>query len=103
MKAFYRLGPGGMIKGKKLDRHYHNFIERNSNLTQECVVVISGKMRVDVFDEEQSFIESFTIVEGEFAIFEAGGHGYEILEENTKIIETKNGPFMGVNIDKTRF
>ena len=54
------------------------------------------------FDEEQSFIESFTIVEGEFAIFEAGGHGYEILEENTKIIETKNGPFMGVNIDKTR-
>ena len=45
------------------------------------------KNEVDVY-EEQSFIERFIMVEGEFAIFEAV-HGYEILEENTKIFETK--------------
>ena len=30
----------------------------------------------------------------------AGGHGFEILEPNTKIVECKNGPFISVEKDK---
>ena len=30
-------------------------------------------------------------------------HGYEILEDDTKIIEAKNGPFVDVETDKTKF
>ena len=40
------------------------------------------------FDENRALLKVL-IVEGEFAIFEAGGHGYEILEENTKIMKQK--------------
>ena len=41
--------------------------------------------------------------EGDLAIFAYGGHGYVILEDNTQIIETKNGPFVDVATDKTKF
>lgn len=100
---FLQLGTWWYNKGKVLDRHHHNIVERKSNLTQECVVVISGKMKVDIYDDLQKFVESFEISAGELALFEAGGHGYEILSDDTKIIETKNGPFMGLDKDKTRF
>ena len=60
-------------------------------------------MRVDIYDDLQKFVESFEINAGELALFEAGGHGYEILSDDTKIVETKNGPFMGLDKDKTRF
>ena len=33
----------------------------------------------------------------------SGGHGYEILEDNTQIIEAKNGPFIDVETDKRKF
>ena len=49
------------------------------------------------------FLEEFTLLEGDLAVFVSGGHGYHILEDNTKIIETKNGPFTGVENDKVRF
>lgn len=102
-EQFLQLGTWWYNKGKILDRHHHNIVERKSNLTQECVVVISGKMRVDIYDDLQKFVESFEINAGELALFEAGGHGYEILSDDTKIVETKNGPFMGLDKDKTRF
>ena len=45
----------------------------------------------------------FVLYEGDLAVFTYGGHGYEILEDGTKIIEAINGPFMDVSIDKTKF
>jgi hypothetical protein len=32
-----------------------------------------------------------------------GGHDYTILEDDTRILEIKNGPFLGREIDKTLF
>ena len=100
---FLQVGTWWYDKGKILDKHHHNILERKSNLTQECVVILSGRMKVDIYDKKNNFVDNFEVVAGEFAIFEAGGHGYEILEDDTKIIETKNGPFMGIDLDKTRF
>ena len=90
-------------EGKTLDRHHHNILERHTNLTQECVIVLKGRMHVDVYTEDKKFLCDFELISGEFAIFLGGGHAYKILENDTKILETKNGPFMGVKLDKTRF
>ncbi len=100
---FIQVGTWWYDRGKKLDRHYHNVVERISKKTNECVVVLSGSMNVDVYDDKQIFVTSFILREGDFAVFLNGGHGYEILSDNTMIVETKNGPFLGVDIDKTRF
>ncbi len=96
---FIQVGTWWYDNGKELDKHFHNEFER----TQECVYVVSGKMKVDLYDFDSSYLESFEVEKGDIAIFTKGGHGYKILEDNTKILETKNGPFHGVTKDKTRF
>ena len=65
--------------------------------------VKSGSMRVDLYDENKNFVEDFILDEGDLAVFAYGGHGYEILSDNTKIIESKNGPFIDVDTDKSKF
>lgn len=90
-------------KGKKLDRHQHNLVERKTNITQECVTLLAGSMKVGVYDLSRAYVTEFIMQAGDFAIFLQGGHEYEILEDDTRVLETKNGPFLGVDIDKTRF
>ena len=100
---FLQVGTWFYNAGKKLDRHYHNIVSRKSDLTQECVVVVAGSMQIKVYDYDQSFLSELILRQGDFAVFLGGGHEYKILEDNTKILETKNGPFLGVEVDKTRF
>ena len=65
--------------------------------------VKKGSMRVLLYDEQHNYLEDFIIKEGDTAVFAYGGYGYEILENNTQIIEAKNGPFIDVETDKTKF
>ena len=71
--------------------------------TQEMTYVKKGSMRVLLYDESHNYLEDYTLKEGDLAIFAYGGHGYEILEDDTKIIESKNGPFIDVDTDKEKF
>ena len=71
--------------------------------TQEMTYVKRGSMRVLLYDEDQQYLQDFVIKEGDMAVVAYGGHGYEILEDNTQIIESKNGPFVSVEKDKKKF
>ena len=71
--------------------------------TQEMTYVKKGSMRVLLYDDEQNYLQDFVLYESDLAVFGYGGHGYEILEDNTKIIEAKNGPFVDVQTDKRKF
>ncbi len=98
-----QVGSWWYQKGKILDSHLHNEFQRIANRTMEMTYVKSGSMKVTLFDEEQNFFDEFVLYEGDLAVFAYGGHGYEILENNTKIIESKNGPFTDVDKDKKKF
>jgi len=100
---FIQVGSWWYQKGEKLASHIHNKLERKSNRTQEMTYVKKGSMRVLLYDEDQNYLEDFILDEGDLAVFANGGHGYEILENNTQIIESKNGPFVDVKKDKTKF
>ena len=100
---FIQAGSWWYDKGKILDSHTHQEFERKASRTQETVYVKSGKMKVKLFDEQHNFLEDYILNQGDLAVFAYGGHGYEILEDNTQIIETKNGPFTGVEKDKIKF
>ena len=89
--------------GQRLADHIHKDYERIISRTQEMTYVKNGKMKVFLYDEEKKPIEEFILNKGDLAVFGYGGHGYEILEDNTQIIETKNGPFIGVENDKEKF
>ena len=100
---FIQVGLWWYQKGKKLDSHIHKDFARIATRTQEMTYVKKGSMRVLLYDEEQNYLEDFIIKEGDMAVFAYGGHGYEILDNDTQIIEAKNGPFIDVETDKTKF
>ena len=100
---FIQVGSWWYKKGKNLEKHVHKEFARSANRTQECVYVRKGSMRVNLYTEELSLLDTFDLSEGDLAVFAYGGHGYEILEDGTQIIESKNGPFIDVETDKTKF
>lgn len=102
-ELFVQVGSWWYQEGKKLASHVHNDFERKAMRTQEMTYVKKGAMRVLLYDEGQNYLQDFILHEGDLAVFAYGGHGYEILEDNTKIIEAKNGPFVDVETDKTKF
>lgn len=102
-ELFVQVGSWWYNAGKKLASHIHNNFERKAYRTQEMTYVKKGSMRCLLYDENREFIGDFILREGDLAVFAYGGHGYEILENDTKIIEAKNGPFIDVDTDKSKF
>ena len=100
---FIQVGSWWYQGGEKLAKHKHNLVPRKANITQEMVYVKSGSMRADIFDQDMNPVTEVILKTGDLAIMAYGGHGYQILEDNTKIIEAKNGPFVSVEVDKVKY
>lgn len=94
---------GHYEKGKYLQDHWHNEFERAATRTYEAVYVVKGAIEARIFDLDLVPVEVFTVHQGELLILLESAHGYTILEDDTTVLEIKNGPFMGVEKDKTKF
>lgn len=94
---------GHYEKGKYLQDHVHNEFERSASRTYEAVYVVKGAIEARLYDLERIPVETFVVKQGELLILMESAHGYTILEEDTTVLEIKNGPFMGVEKDKTKF
>lgn len=102
-ELFVQVGSWWYDKGKKLDAHVHKNFDRTVNRTQETIYVKQGSVKVELYSEKEEFIKDYILNEGDLAVFAFGGHGYEILQNDTQIIESKNGPFISVEKDKKKF
>lgn len=94
----------GYMKRQKdyfIEPHVHNPVKREVIWTQEVLFIKSGKVRVDFYNNEKSYLESRVIGTGDVILLASGGHGFYMLEES-EIIEVKQGPYSG-DKDKTRF
>ena len=96
-----QLGYMNRPKGYKIPPHIHRHLERKVFFTQEVLVVKSGKVRVDFYNEEQDYLESRIIARGDVILLAAAGHGFEFLED-AELIEIKQGPYSSTD-DKIRF
>lgn len=81
--------------------HVHNAVKRDVHFTQEVLVIKSGKVRVDLYDDDKNYLESRILEAGDVILLAYGGHGFEMIEES-EIIEVKQGPYAG-DMDKVRF
>lgn len=88
-------------KGKIIDAHTHNIVSREVKYTKEVLIIRKGKLRVDFYEENQTYIESRELFEGDVILLAYGGHGFKVLED-CEMIEVKQGPYLGEN-DKIRF
>jgi mannose-6-phosphate isomerase-like protein (cupin superfamily) len=96
-----QLGYMNRPQGYVIPPHVHNPVAREVQFTKEVLVIKSGKVRVDFYDDDQNYLESRILNQGDVVLLAFGGHGFEMLEAS-EMIEVKQGPYAGEG-DKTRF
>jgi mannose-6-phosphate isomerase-like protein (cupin superfamily) len=96
-----QLGYMNRPQGYVIPPHVHNPVPREVHFTKEVLFVKSGKVRVDFYDDDQTYLDSRILETGDVLLLAYGGHGFEMLEP-TEMIEVKQGPYAGEQ-DKTRF
>lgn len=96
-----QLGYMNRPAGYVIPPHVHNPVAREVQYTKEVLFIKSGRVRVDFYDDDQTYLESRVLETGDVILLAYGGHGFEMLEP-TEMIEVKQGPYAG-DQDKTRF
>jgi len=81
-------------EGYAISPHVHNIVSRKVQFTQEVLFIKSGKVRVDFYDDERTYLESRILNPGDVVLLAHGGHGFVMLE-GSEIIEVKQGPYAG--------
>jgi hypothetical protein len=96
-----QLGYMNRPAGYVIEPHVHNPVPREVLFTKEVLFIKTGKLRVDFYDDDQNYLESRILMQGDVILLAFGGHGFEMIEP-TEMIEVKQGPYAG-DSDKTRF
>ena len=79
--------------GEYTKAHIHIPKVRVTQNLQECLVVIKGKIKIDLYTPQKKFFKSIYLSAGQAVIFMSGGHEVHMVKDS-EIIEVKNGPFV---------
>lgn len=93
----------GILKhkqGANVKPHIHRPTKKIINNVQEVLHVEYGVVECNFYNDEGKKVKSTILNEGDTILLINGGHGFNILE-NSKIFEIKQGPYTGVEDDKT--
>ena len=55
-------------KGKRIDAHTHNIVPREVSYTKEVLIIRKGKLRVDFYEDNQTYIESHIVEQGDIIL-----------------------------------
>ena len=61
---------------------------------------MKGNIKVDFYDIDHSFLESYLLYPGDVSILYNGGHSFEKRSDELILYEIKNGPYDPSFIDK---
>ena len=96
-----QVGAFCMARGEEIEPHEHRDYPRFPGRTTEVLVIQSGRIRVDIYSCDRTYLESSELSAGDVIILFDGGHGFTILED-VRMLEIKQGPYVG-ELDKIRF
>ncbi len=102
-EEFVQVGTWQYEQGKQLKAHIHNPVSREALWTQEVIFVYRGRIQASIYDSSQQLVAELQAGPGDILVLLRGGHGYQILEEGTRVLEVKNGPYPGAEADRRRF
>jgi len=94
---------GGFRYGKGTDMRSRKHLRRPGppdRITQECVICFKGSMEAWIYNDINDLVDKITIKTGDFIILLSGGHGFIVKEDDTVLLEVKNGPFTSVEDNK---
>lgn len=89
--------------GHVIPAHLHNVLDRPAarTATQEVLVIRRGWMDVSFFDRRGRPVGLRRVGAGEVLILLTGGHGMTVGDDGVEMVEVKQGPFLGRDVDKT--
>lgn len=85
--------------GSSFRQHSHLPLLRQTLMTQEAWIVISGRVLVTLTDINDAPLAECELGAGDCLVTFRGGHGMAVLED-TVLYELKNGPYYGQRADK---
>lgn len=88
-------------KGSVIARHTHKLLERHIIGMAEVVVVRSGHVEIEIYDDALNLVTTRDLYEGDVVLMVGGGHGFQV-KEDTVLLEIKQGPYLGKD-DKELF
>lgn len=102
MDNFLQVAPIRVKTPRSFAAHSHLPRARSfSNFrAMEAWVVIRGAVKVDYYDVDDTLLQSHTLLQGDLTVTYLGGHGFEVLSEDSLFYEFKTGPYEGQAIDK---
>lgn len=80
-------------QGRHVQPHLHIPKKRTTDRLQECLIVLRGKVRIDLYTTEKQYVKYVYLKTGETLLLVNGGYGVRWLEDS-ELIEFKNGPFV---------
>ena len=99
---FLQLASLKMKKNTTFKPHRHIYKQGEKQvIAQESWVVIKGKVKVIMYDLDDTIIHEPILNPGDISMTFRGGHNYVALEEDTIVYEYKTGPYKGQENDKT--
>jgi hypothetical protein len=101
-RDFLQVGTWEYEAGRQLLPHIHNIAERTINRTHEVLYILQGSLKATIYTLNAEIVESLVLEQGDILILLSSGHGYRILEDNTRVLEIKNGPYLGAEVDRRR-
>ena len=96
-----QLGYMKRHKGHEIIPHRHIIYDRIVSTTSEVLIIKSGIVRVDFYNDNERYLKSYILEPNDIVLLQSGGHGFEIIED-AEIFEIKQGPFSSEH-DKIRF
>src|SRR6267378_1241902 len=63
-------------QGHVIDPHVHVPVPRNVEYTLEVLFVRKGKVKVDFYDNNQSYVDNRVLSTGDVILLASGGHGF---------------------------
>ena len=81
-------------KNKVLKNHYHEKAVRDVLQTQECIVIIEGRLTVRIYDNKQRLLKEIDLSAGDVIILLQGGHGFTVRTDKCIIYEVKAAKFI---------
>lgn len=85
--------------GHGVPAHRHPPARRVTERTEEVLVVLRGRVRLDLYSSDGVYQAARTLGPGDCAVLHAGGHAVTC-ESDSEVVEVKTGPYHGRDGDK---
>ena len=82
-------------KGYECKPHVHNITNKIVDRVHEAIFVLKGEVMVTFFDLDGVPLCKKILYPLDICYSMDCGHGYNVLTDDTRVVEFKNGPFMG--------